>query len=317
MESRPYLLHALSPLHVGTGQSVGVIDLPLARLKATGIPFVPGSSLKGVLRELRRPREETGDARGLHDAVFGHRRAKAGPEGDEPGDYAGALVVGDARLLALPVRSFVGTFALVTSPMLLALARRDLGGLSGKEGAWPKVEPLAQRGARVASLRDSAVVYGAGTSEACVYLEDLDLQVASKDDAALGAWAQGLAGLLPEAERALLTKRLVLVDDETMSFLWETATQVDTRVSMDPETGTAAKGQLWTEESLPAETLLVGVMGATGTFNKAPRKLAADAVLDAAFGGEGTVLQLGGKATVGRGRCRLLAWMAPDARGGR
>ncbi|WNZ62075.1 type III-B CRISPR module-associated Cmr3 family protein [Myxococcus sp. MxC21-1] len=85
MESRPYLLHALSPLHVGTGQSVGVIDLPLARLKATGIPFVPGSSLKGVLRELRRPREETGDARGLHDAVFGPRRAKAGPEGTSRG----------------------------------------------------------------------------------------------------------------------------------------------------------------------------------------------------------------------------------------
>lgn len=314
MESRPYLLHALSPLHVGTGQSVGVIDLPLARLKATGIPFVPGSSLKGVLRELRRPRDDASDARGLHDAVFGPRRAKAGPPGDEPGDYAGALVVGDARLLALPVRSFVGTFALVTSPMLLALARRDLGGDAKR---WPNVEPLGQRRARVASVKSCAVVYGADTAEPRVYLEDLDLSVLPEEDTALDAWAQGLAGLLPEAERALLTKRLVLVDDETMSFLWETATQVDTRVSICPVTGTAAKGQLWTEESLPAETLLVGVMGATGTFNQAPRKLAADAVLDAAFGGEGTVLQLGGKATVGRGRCRLLAWRAPDARGGR
>ncbi|NVJ09028.1 type III-B CRISPR module RAMP protein Cmr4 [Myxococcus sp. AM001] len=312
MESRPYLLHALSPLHVGTGQSVGVIDLPLARLKATGIPFIPGSSLKGVLRELRRPRDAAGDARGLHDAVFGPRRAKPGPEGDEPGDYAGALAVGDARLLALPVRSFVGTFALVTSPLLLALARRDLG---GDAGAWPKVEPLAQRRARVASVKDCTVVSGGDTAEPRVYLEDLDLPVTPEDDAALDAWAQGLAGMLPEGERALLTKRLVLVDDETMSFLWETATQVDTRVSICPDTGTAAKGQLWTEESLPAETLLVGVMGATGTFNPAPRKLAADAVLDAALGGEGTVLQLGGKATVGRGRCRLLTWRAPDARG--
>ncbi|MFP2964295.1 type III-B CRISPR module RAMP protein Cmr4, partial [Myxococcus sp. 1LA] len=240
---------------------------------------------------------------------------EAGPVGDEPGDYAGALVVGDARLLALPVRSFVGTFALVTSPLLLALARRDLG---GEASAWPKVEPLAQRRARVASVKASAVVSGAGTAEPRVYLEDLDLPVSPEDDAALDTWAQGLAGMLPEeTERALLTKRLVLVDDETMSFLWETATQVDTRVSICPVTGTAAKGQLWTEESLPAETLLVGVMGATGSFNPAPRKLSADAVLDAALGGEGTVLQLGGKATVGRGRCRLLTWRAPDARGGR
>ncbi len=314
MESRPYLLHALSPLHVGTGQSVGVIDLPLARMKATGIPFVPGSSLKGVLRELRRPREEAGDAKNLHDAVFGPRRLTAGPAGDEPGDYAGALVVGDARLLALPVRSFVGTFALVTSPLLLALARRDLGETAG---AWPKVAPLGRLGARVASVKGNSVVYGAGTPSARVYLEDLDLPVEPNDDAALGAWAQGLGGLLPEAERELLAERLVLVDDETMSFLWETATQVDTRVSIDPVTGTAAPGQLWTEESLPAETLLVGVLGATGTFNKAPRKLTAEEVLGEALGGEGTVLQLGGKATVGRGRCRLLGWAAANARGGR
>jgi len=314
MESRPYLLHALSPLHVGTGQSVGVIDLPLARQKATGIPFVPGSSLKGVLRELRRPREETGAACEQHHAVFGPRRKKPGVEGDEPGDYAGALVVGDARLLALPVRSFVGTFALVTSPLLLTLARRDLG---AQARSWPMVAPLAGRGARVTSVEESAVVYGAKSPAPFVYLEDLDLKVEQEADTALGAWAQGLAGLLPETEREFLTERLVLVDDETMSFLWETATQVDTRVSIDSDKGTAASGQLWTEESLPAETLLVGVLGATGSFNKSSRKLTAEEVLDEALGGEGTVLQLGGKATVGRGRCRLLAWSVPGARGGR
>src|SRR5690349_23955205 len=110
MEIRPYLLHALSPLHAGTGQSVGLIDLPIARLRATNIPFVPGSSLKGVLREARRslPAAEW-------EALFGPLREVPGAEGDEAreGDHAGALVVGDARLVALPVRSFLGTFAWV------------------------------------------------------------------------------------------------------------------------------------------------------------------------------------------------------------
>jgi len=309
MESRAYLLHALSPLHAGTGQSVGVIDLPLARMRATGIPFVPGSSLKGVLRELRRPASEDADAGARHAAVFGPKRERAGPEGDVSGDFAGALVVGDARLLALPVRSFVGTFAWVTSPLLLALARRDLGGLSGEAGAWPVVKPLEKRGARVASLKQSANVYPRPGHPPQVYLEDLDVEVEPTGDDALAAWARSLARVLPEAERELLTRRLVLVDDETMSFLWETATQVDTRVSIDAETGTAAKGQLWTEESLPAETLLVGVMAATRALHPA-RPLAAGEVLAEALGGEGTVVQLGGKATVGRGRCRLLTW--PD-----
>ena len=68
-----YLLHALSPLHAGTGQSVGLIDLPIARLRATNIPYVPGSSLKGVLREARRslPPEEW-------EALFGPLREPTG-----------------------------------------------------------------------------------------------------------------------------------------------------------------------------------------------------------------------------------------------
>ena len=47
MEAKLLLVETLSPLHAGTGQGIGVIDQPIAREKATGIPFVPGSSLKG------------------------------------------------------------------------------------------------------------------------------------------------------------------------------------------------------------------------------------------------------------------------------
>jgi CRISPR-associated protein Cmr4 len=54
MERRPYLLHALSPLHAGTGQAVDIVDLPIARMESTRIPLVPGSSIKGVLRDAAR-----------------------------------------------------------------------------------------------------------------------------------------------------------------------------------------------------------------------------------------------------------------------
>lgn len=37
-DTRLILLHALTPLHVGTGQAVGKVDLPIAREKATGFP---------------------------------------------------------------------------------------------------------------------------------------------------------------------------------------------------------------------------------------------------------------------------------------
>jgi hypothetical protein len=47
MRSSPVLLHTLSPLHAGTGRAADIIDLPTARMKATGIPIVPGSFIKG------------------------------------------------------------------------------------------------------------------------------------------------------------------------------------------------------------------------------------------------------------------------------
>ena len=46
MLTKLLFIHALSPLHAGTGQGVGIIDQPIAREKATGIPFLPGSSSK-------------------------------------------------------------------------------------------------------------------------------------------------------------------------------------------------------------------------------------------------------------------------------
>ena len=44
-------IQALSPIHAGTGQGVGVIDNPIAREKSTDIPFIPGTTIKGVLRD--------------------------------------------------------------------------------------------------------------------------------------------------------------------------------------------------------------------------------------------------------------------------
>ena len=51
MTTKIYWLEAITPLHVGTGRGVGLIDLPIIREKVTGWPLVPGSSVKGVIRD--------------------------------------------------------------------------------------------------------------------------------------------------------------------------------------------------------------------------------------------------------------------------
>lgn len=275
MNTRPFLLHALSPLHAGTGHTPDIIDLPIARMKATGIPFLPGSSIKGVLRDARRctDREKT-------EAVFG--------PSDDPAAHAGALVVGDARLLALPVRSFRGTFAWATSPLLLTLAKRDLGETS------LAIPSINGRGARL--TQGNACVH---TGK--LYLEDLDLLATESAEAT--AWAQRLAPLASPGDD-IFTKRFVIVDDDTMAFLWETATQVDARVRLDEKTRTVAPGALWLEESLPPESLLIGLLGADRSRRRNVT-MTPDEVLGFALSSE-EVHQFGGKATTGRGRCRIV-----------
>jgi len=275
MKTRPFLLHALSPLHAGTGHAADVIDLPIARMKATGIPVVPGSSIKGVLRDACRQvdHERT-------EAVFG--------PSDDPAAHAGALIVGDARLLALPVRSFRGTFAWVSSPLLLRLAKRDL------VASELPVPHMAGRSAQVAS--ENVCVY-----QKRLYLEDIDLPAESSAD--VKTWAQRLA-TIAALEDDLFTHRFVVVDDDTMTFFWETATQVDARVRLDDATRTVAQGALWLEESLPPETLLIGLLAADRS-RRPETEMTPDAVLDFALPKE-TILQFGGKATIGRGRCRII-----------
>lgn len=297
METRTYLLHALSPLHAGTGQSVGVIDLPIARQRATGMPFVPGSSVKGVLREAC---DTTGD---ILATIFGPQRDQPGPAGDHEGiDHAGALMVGDARLLALPVRSFFGTYALVTSPLLLHLARRDLVAAGVRD--VPEV-PADEPGSWIYVSRDPIIAQRQTRGKQDrVYLQDIALDV--RESGVADSWAECLGKALPADECVIMQRRLAVVDDDTMNFLWETGTQVDTRVRIDHATHVVEGGALWTEESLPPETLLIGLMAAHHSGR--PRtSLAASAILDHVLG-TCRYLRFGGKLTTGKGRCVLSAW---------
>lgn len=137
--------------------------------------------------------------------------------------------------------------------------------------------------------------------EGRLYLEDLDLPATESDEATV--WAEILAPLASPGDD-IFTKRFAIVDDDTMAFLWETATQVDARVRLDETTRTVAPGALWLEESLPPETLLLGVLAADRS-RRPSVDMTPQEVLDFALGDE-EILQFGGKATTGRGRCRLV-----------
>jgi CRISPR-associated protein Cmr4 len=138
-----------------------------------------------------------------------------------------------------------------------------------------------------------------------VYLEDLDLTTQPNDETYQG-WLTRLAPVFgPQpADQEIFRQRFAVVDDETMTFLWETGTQLDQRVRISSDTRTVEKGALWLEESLPSETLLIGALLAERSRHQAKQMTPAQ-VLDAAMM-PGESLQFGGKSTVGRGRCRMV-----------
>jgi CRISPR-associated protein Cmr4 len=290
MQAKLYFIHALSPLHAGTGQGVGVIDLPIAREKATNLPYVPGSSIKGVLRDQCRAQRSENLI-----SVFG-------PETEGASDHASSLQLTDARLLLLPVRSLAGAFAWVTSPYLLNRFVRDLamtGASTTLQAPLPQLSETAIEGI-VAEGSALALIVDGRTG---VFLEDLDL--VAKVDKRATQWANFLGAQLWPTEdekvvwRTALRQRICIIPDDAFSFLLETATEVVARIRLEDATKTVAQGQLWYEEALPAETVLTGLAVAVEVKAKPAVVFATVEALTK------SALQFGGKATVGRGLCHM------------
>ena len=296
MNARLLFVHALSPLHAGTGQGVGVIDLPIAREKATNLPYLPGSSLKGTLRDT--PSAQVTDD--MRAKIFGPDGVNVKSE-----EYAGSVQFSDQRLLLLPVRSLIGTFAWVTSPYILLRLLRDAKGV--------ELTSLPESVPKPATIEHSVVARNDGLvgDGGKVYLEDLDLPLdpdAAKREMA-AAWAEWLGqqifggdGADETAWRDMLAARFCIVHDDALSFLLETATEITARIKLLEDTKTVKDGALWYEEALPTESILYGLVVATPV-----RKFNLDQAT--IFNALGSLMtgsaQFGGKATVGRGLCRM------------
>ena len=287
MQTRIFHLQNLSALHVGTGQGVGVVDLPIARAKATNLPIVPGSALKGVMRD------EAKSQLGLEDADV---KALFGPDNQLQESHAGTLAFGDANLLLLPIRSFFGTIAYATCPYILRQYQRDLG-------TSLKIPTLDKDQAGVV---ENTCLFVGNSYE--IALEDLD--ISANHSPVIQAWAEEITKRLypdsvaqAEGWREQVSQRFVVLPDDLFSFLADTATEVRMRIRIDRDTRIVKEGALWSEENLPAEAVLWGVIGVSAARDKSARRAEDLAQL---LPNHEINLQIGGKHTVGRGLCRLL-----------
>jgi CRISPR-associated protein Cmr4 len=288
--TRMYWIHAMTPLHVGSGRGTSFIDLPIMREKITGWPIVPGSSVKGVWLDYARVRSIE---KSSVEAAFG-RAEDAGEDG-----HAGSFAITDARIVLFPVRSLYGTFAYVASPLVLKRLKRDMEiiGISGV----PETPDIKEQGDIL--ITDNSVLVSGGR----VFFEDLDFSVRQTDGpnaTAADKWADFLCRILFKGPNyhEIFKRRLALVPDTAFDFLCQQGTEVSAHIRIDDERKTAASQALWYEECLPAESVLAGIVWCERVYKS---NLTPDKLFDE-FCKDPINCQMGGKATTGKGYVRCL-----------
>ena len=139
--AKPFYIRTISSLHAGSGNDLGIVDLPIQREKHTDFPKIESSSLKGSLREAFENKknipyqevqklfklnelksEDTEYNYALH-LIFGYDKDAANDninkKFDDNTEFSGCISFTDARLLFFPVKSAKGIFALITCPYIL------------------------------------------------------------------------------------------------------------------------------------------------------------------------------------------------------
>ncbi|WP_019570938.1 type III-B CRISPR module RAMP protein Cmr4 [Thioalkalivibrio sp. ALE11] len=285
-------LYAVSPVHVGAGNAVGVIDNPIQRERHTGHPSFAGSGIKGAVRH-------------SYQTLGGHQddiQRLFGPEAGADSLHAGAVSFGDAQIVAFPVRSLKGGYVYATSPIALERARRLLS-LIGVPHDWPDLPAVEPGQCRV-------VHPGLLSRDDRLHLEVFEYEAAMTNCAALEATSNWLAThALPEDDgyrffRDKLEKDLVLLSDTDFDYFVQHATLVEPHVRINEETGTADDGGLFYTENLPPEALLLAPLSASRTrTGQQDDHLEAQAVMARMQTVmNGRLLQIGGDATTGRGQ---------------
>lgn len=280
-------LLAETPIHPGSGQDDGTIDLPVQREKTTGHPVIPGSSVKGGLRDHVR-------GRGLDKATvndwFGEQ------------DNAGAVMVGDARLLLLPVRSLTGAYRWLTCPYLIERLARDL--------RRAKLDAAGLDAAVVDALTpptptDAPPVLTAGKTGEALFLEERSFTITGAVPADL---VTAIGRLMGDAgARGRLAGQIAVVGDDDFAWFARYALTVQARNVLDPDRKTSKN--LWYEETLPPDTLFHVTLAP-----RVPAKADAVAGLGDLFRAT-PYLQLGANETVGQGWFLVQPLAAPTAEG--
>ena len=209
-------LLAQTSIHAGTGSNTGVIDLPIQREGHNGYPCIFGSSMKGALRT----RAEAESSAESVKFVFG-------PDTNNASDHAGALMVSDARLLLLPIRSLTSQFKWVTCPAVLQRFKRDADrfGIKNCDFTIPILKKNDDK-------TEFALAHKVPKKDKDIFLEEYRFEIQS-DDLDLSGIAGFLAMLMTHDDaKVALEQQLVIVSNDMFAHLCHHATPVNAHIAI-------------------------------------------------------------------------------------
>ena len=216
-------MQAETPVHVGAGESSGVVDNPFMRESTTSYPVIPGSGLKGAFKEKFEKGIDKTKIETKIENMFGKE------------DNAGCLVFSDARLLLLPVRSLTDNYKWLTCPYIVERLNRALARLKDTDVKDSPIE-VDKR---------TAICNGSGN----LYLEERQFEIKNTDISSIVNMFKKFMNPLSQKR---LENQLVILSDDDFKWFAQYGLQVNARNILN-DNKTSEK--LWYEETVPVDSI--------------------------------------------------------------
>lgn len=268
-------LYSLAPIHCGGEGDLGNIS-EIAREVHTNFPYIPGSSLRGSLRnEVLEYQDKI-----VADRLFGQELTDG-----KMGVHQ--VWFGDARLLWMPMRTMsrqgTDVFTWVSCPTLL----RDCALISRREFIGLPDYPVGSQAGEY-RVADAKIKVEAMTE---AQKQSIDLN---------DNWSSSLGS---DTKSHWEENRIILPDND-FQVLMEHSLWTQVRNRIDENSGSA--GIFWTDVCIPRDTIFYYPWGYSIAKNEPIRSSDHDVMKEILTG----LIQVGGQANVGRGWVQ--SWISND-----
>jgi CRISPR-associated protein Cmr4 len=268
-------LYSFAPIHCGGEGDLGNI-LEIAREVHTNFPYIPGSSLRGTIRD--EVQQQNADTANL---LFGKELDSEGQMGVHQ------VWFGDARLLWVPMRT-------------MSSNNRDVF-------TWVSCHSLIRDHALLSKL--PTVMFPAravGTKSGTYSVADAEVRVSALDEAQkkVIALAGNWTNSLTDAVKPTWEQNRIVLPDADFQVLMEHSLWTQVRNKIDDSDGGGSAEVFWTDVCLPRDTMLYYPWGYRITAQSPITNQHHNLLLDILQG----LIQIGGQANVGRGWVQ--SWVA-------